>query len=132
MTIFIDTSAFYAILDAQDANHARAGDVMRDLAARDADLLCTNYVLLESTALVQRRLGIAAVRTLHEDIVPLLRIEWLSTEEHQAAVQAVLTANRRELSLVDCTSFDAMRRLGIRQVFAFDEHFSEQGFECLA
>ena len=38
---------------------------------------------------------------------------------------------RRQLSLVDCASFDIMRRLGLRDVFAFDPHFAEQGFRCL-
>ncbi|MEI6809693.1 MAG: hypothetical protein WCN95_13310, partial [bacterium] len=29
---------------------------------------------------------------------------------------------------VDCVSFEVMRRLGLRNVFAFDNHFAEQGF----
>jgi predicted nucleic acid-binding protein len=44
---------------------------------------------------------------------------------------ALLTANRRQLSLVDCVSFEMMRRLGIKTAFTYDRHFSEQGFECL-
>ncbi len=40
----------------------------------------------------------------------------------------LLIAARRQLSLVDCASFDAMRRLGITTVFTFDKHFAEQGF----
>jgi len=40
----------------------------------------------------------------------------------------VLAANRRQLSLVDCVSFAAMRESGIEHYFAFDEHFDEQGF----
>lgn len=72
-----------------------------------------------------------ALRTFHEDIVPLLQVEWVGEELHQRGADAVLTANRRNLSLVDCTSFAAVRRLGIKQVFAFDRHFAEQGFELL-
>ncbi len=40
----------------------------------------------------------------------------------------MLAANRRQLSLVDCVSFAAMRELGIEHYFAFDQHFDEQGF----
>jgi hypothetical protein len=29
---------------------------------------------------------------------------------------------------VDCASFAVMRKLGIADVFAYDKHFSEQGF----
>ena len=41
------------------------------------------------------------------------------------AVAALLAANCRQLSLVDCTSFQAMRQLGIATVFTFDAHFVE-------
>jgi predicted nucleic acid-binding protein len=37
---------------------------------------------------------------------------------------------RRHLTLVDCASFESMRRLTVRRAFAFDRHFEEQGFEC--
>ncbi len=44
---------------------------------------------------------------------------------------ALLAANRRQLSLVDCVSFVVCRQRQLEQVFAFDTHFSEQGFFCL-
>ena len=40
-------------------------------------------------------------------------------------------AGRRALSLVDCVSFAVMARAGLRQAFAFDDHFAERGFSCL-
>lgn len=80
---------------------------------------------------MQHRLGLEAVRALQEDVCPVLGIEWIDEMAHKAAVSAVLAASRRGLSLVDCASFAAMRDLGIRQAFAFDEHFEEQGFACL-
>jgi predicted nucleic acid-binding protein len=132
MSVFVDTSAFYALLADNDVNHVRARDAWTALAATMAHVQCTNYVLLETTALLQHRLGINAVRVFQEEIVPVLHVEWIGSDDHSAAVDALLTAGRRELSLVDCTSFGVMRRLGIRQAFAYDEHFTEQGFECLS
>jgi len=35
------------------------------------------------------------------------------------------------LSLVDCVSFEVMRRIGMNRVFCFDPHFEEHGFEVL-
>jgi predicted nucleic acid-binding protein len=32
------------------------------------------------------------------------------------------------MSIVDCTSFEVMRRLDIREGLAFDQHFAAQGF----
>lgn len=63
--------------------------------------------------------------------MPLLSIIWMESEAHTRSVATLLTAGRRQLSLVDCASFEAMRRLGITSVFAFDRHFAQQGFDCL-
>lgn len=79
--------------------------------------------------MVQRRLGLEAVRSLARDLLPLVEIEWVAIEAHAAAVSALLAANRRGLSLVDCVSFETMRRRGLTRVFAFDQHFGEQGFD---
>ena len=56
-------------------------------------------------------------------------IDWISSVQHIQGMAALLAADRRSLSLVDCVSFDAMRRRGLRQVFAFDKHFEGQGFD---
>ena len=132
MSAFVDTSALLAVLHASDKNHGRAARTWKGLLERDEELVCTNYVLLETLALLQARFGLAAVRDLVENVVPLLRVAWIDEEIHAAAVTALLTANRRLLSLVDCVSFATMRRLGIVRAFEFDRHFGEQGFEPVA
>jgi predicted nucleic acid-binding protein len=131
MTVFVDTSAFYALLDADDGQYQAARQAWVTLLSEAADLVCSNYVVVETTALVQNRLGVEAVRVFQEDVLPVVRIEGVDEPTHQAGVTALLTAGRRHLSLVDCVSFDLMRRFGMRRVFAFDEHFAEQGFEII-
>jgi|ERR1035437_1137243 predicted nucleic acid-binding protein len=128
MTVFIDTSAFYAILDRDDGNHPRARKVWIDLLETHDSLLTHNYVLLETVALLQNRLGVAAVRAFQTDVMPLLRVEWISEERHLSGVEAVLAAGRKKLSLVDCVSFQTMRQLGIDTAFCFDAPFREAGF----
>ena len=132
MNVFVDTSAFLAVLDADDAEHERARKVWERLITSDESMICSNYVLVETFALVQHRLGIEAVRAFQENICPLLSIEWIDESDHRTGVAAVFAASRRRLSLVDCVSFEVMRRLGITRVFCFDPHFDEQGFECVA
>jgi len=131
MNCFVDTSALYAVLDRDDDNHTRARGAWGELLGENAALVTTNYVLVESFALVQHRLGLGAVRTLHDDVCPVLRVEWVDGAAHQAGVSGLLSANRRDLSLVDCVSFHMMRRMGVKDVFAFDKHFVEQGFTCV-
>lgn len=128
MTVFIDTSAFYAVLDQDDAHHAQARSTWAEILEDSAILLTNNYVLLETTALLQRRINTAAVRVFHHDITPLLQIDWVSGEQNRAAVEAMLVAGRKKLSVVDCVSFQTMRIHGVRTAFCFDTHFHEQGF----
>ena len=131
MTTFIDTSSLYAILDADDAHHAAAAAAWTELVEARASLITHSYCLVETFALVQHRLGLAAVRGLQESIVPLLGVQWVEPALHEAAVAALLIAGRRDLSLVDCVSFETMRRLGTTRAFTFDQHFGQQGFEVI-
>lgn len=124
----MDTSAFYAVFDADDGDHPRAREVWERLVPAEDLLFTSNYVLVETVALLQARLGIEAVRAFDDAVSPLLRVLWVDRNAHREAVAAVLTAGRRKLSLVDCSSFALMRGHGLDTVFAFDEHFPEQGF----
>jgi len=63
-------------LDRDDANHERARQTWTQLLRESANLLTSNYVLIETCALLQNRLGIDALRTFQEDIVPLRQIDW--------------------------------------------------------
>ncbi|HEV8634070.1 MAG TPA: PIN domain-containing protein [Chloroflexota bacterium] len=131
MSCFVDSSGLMAVFDANDPRRAAAETVLRRLRAEDALLVSTNYVVLETWSIAQRRFGLQAVRTLQADILPLLVVQWVDEQIHAAAVAALFASGRRQLSLVDCTSLEVMRRLGISRVFAFDPHFAEQGFEVL-
>ncbi len=71
-----------------------------------AEILTTNYVLVETAALIQRRLGIEATRAFAESIVPLLAIEWIDPEVHAGAVSTLPAANRRDLT---CSGLNAFR-----------------------
>jgi predicted nucleic acid-binding protein len=129
MAAFVDTSAFYALLDADDGNHSRSAETWRQMMASDEqNVVTTNYILVETFALVQGRLGPEAVREFQEEIVPVLSVEFVTPEIHRLGIAALLAASRRGLSLVDCISFEVMRDLGIRSVFTFDGHFQQYGF----
>jgi uncharacterized protein len=128
MTVFVDTSAFLAVLDRSDERHPEARRVWTGIIEAGHDLATHNYVLVETSAVLARRMGMEAVRVFERDIVPVLQIVWVSREIHEAAVGAHLAAGRRALSLVDCASFEVMRRTGLRAAFALDPHFAEFGY----
>ena len=131
MTVFVDTSALYALLDRGDANHKQAVSAWSSLLNGDERFFTSNYVLVESFALTQNRLGMDAVRLLQEDILPVISIHFVDREVHRSGISAMLSAGRRNLSFVDCVSFEIMRTLGIKTAFTFDPHFKEQGFTVI-
>jgi predicted nucleic acid-binding protein len=88
MILFIDTSAFFALLDKDDANHNKAKKVWTDLLGFDNTIITSNYVLIECFALLQHRLGLEAVRGFQEDILPIINVEWIKESTHRAAVSA--------------------------------------------
>ena len=127
-TVFVDTSAFYALLDAADDHHARAREALRELRAREAALVTSSYVLHETVALLQARLGLDAVRGFHRGLAPLLRVVWIDESFHELGMASLVTSGRG-VSLTDWTSFEVMRAHGIRHALAFDEDFAAEGFE---
>ena len=131
MSLFVDTSALLAIIDADQVRHNEVAHVWHDLLDRERVLFTSNYVLVETFALVQRRLGFDATRELANVLVPLLQPLWVDESIHAAAVASLIAAGRRQLSLVDCASFELMRRNGLTEALALDRDFAEQGFDVL-
>jgi predicted nucleic acid-binding protein len=129
--VFVDTSALYAVFDGDDAFHAAAAEAWRGLLASDVPLHTSSYVLVELQALLQRRLGLAAVDALMTYVAPFVNVAWIDERVHAQAMAAVLGARKRDVSLVDHASFIIMRKLGVRTALTIDEHFVQQGFNVL-
>lgn len=131
MKVFVDTSAVLALSEPEDYSHVTATHIWQRLTSEKHELLTTNYVVVETCTLLQTRSGIQAVQEFQTAIVPLLHIVWIDEETHMVAIQALLLANQRRLSLVDCSSMIIAKRYNIQHVFAFDRHFTQRGFTCL-
>lgn len=128
MSVFVDTSALLAVFDLDDDNYQAAAARWRALLDTDETLVTTNYVLVETVAPFQRCLGVDAVRLFDHDVVPILDVIWIDEARHRTAMAALVIAGRHDLSLVDCVSFESMRRAVLTRAFAFDRHFADQGF----
>lgn len=130
MTVFVDTSALFALLDRDDQMHDAAALSFPRLLDTGS-LLTHNYVVVETTALAQRRLGLGAVRALTTALLPAMSVTWVTPDLHAAATAALLAAGGRRASLVDWVSFEVMRQQGISTAFAFDADFAAQGFSTV-
>ncbi|MDP2955032.1 MAG: PIN domain-containing protein [Longimicrobiales bacterium] len=131
MSVFADTSALYALLVRTESGHAEVSAAFEKLLAKRTPLVTSNYVLLETTALLQRRIGLPAVRDLAARIVPLFSVHWITQPLHQKALDRLVRADRRGLSLVDLTSFELMEREGITDALALEADFADAGFRVL-
>ena len=131
MSAFVDTSALLALLDGDEERHTEVVAVWGELLAAREALVTTNYVIVETFAVAQHRLGLAAAEALHSVYVPLLEVAWIEEAMHRAAALALLAARRRRVSLVDHVSFALMRERGLSRAFSLDPHFAEQGFALL-
>ncbi len=131
MVIFVDTSALYSLSCGEDRNYSQAVRIWENLVKNETDLVTNNYVIVESIALFQNRFGMDKVRTFQAKLVPFLTVDWIDEDQHTVSVKHVLSASRRNLSLVDCSAFQTMNNLGIDTVFTFDEHFRDQGFQVI-
>jgi len=131
MSVFVDTSALLAVLDRDDERHAAAKQAWEGLRDRAEVPVCHNYILVEASAVLGRRFGLDALRVFGRDIVPVLKVIWVTRDIHEAAVGAQLAAGKRGLSLVDCATFEVMRRSGLRTAFAYDPHFREYGYDVI-
>jgi predicted nucleic acid-binding protein len=100
-------------------------------SARQAPLVSTSFVLVETYALVGRRLGLDAVHNFRTGLAPLLEVVWVDESLHDQGLDSMLDRRSRSLSLVDAVSFVTMRQRDIEETFAFDGHFAPEGFSSV-
>jgi len=63
---------------------------------------------------------------------PLLHFVEVTEVDHRAAIQLLRQHSDKSYLFCDAISFVAMRRLGVKRVAAFDDHFRQiGGFEVL-
>ncbi|VVB52637.1 tRNA(fMet)-specific endonuclease VapC [uncultured archaeon] len=124
MPIFVDTSAWYALLDKTDSDHESAVKFKDSL---NHSMTTTNYVADEIITLVKARLGYSNAveigrKLWNETITTLIRV---SSSDEEKAWEIFVKYRDKGFSFTDCTSFAVMERFGITEAFAFDEHFDQ-------
>ena len=127
MNTFLDTSGIFALLVRTDERHAEALRAWQDIERQSDSLYTTNYVILETCALLHHRVGKHAVRAFCQDFLPATTIVWVNEESHTQALAVYLEAGRQRPSLVDHVSFQSIRSIPCQSVLAFDQHFKDQG-----
>ncbi len=131
MSVFVDTSALYALLVETEEDHRAVVRSFEQLLRKGRSLFTTNHVVVESAALLQHRFGLAPVRDLVDRLLPVVTVRWVTETLHRRGLARLVARDRRQLSLVDCVSFEFMEEEGIQQALALDRDFEDEGFDTL-
>lgn len=125
MSVFVDSSAFYAAADDGDRSNART----RELLSAGEDLLTTDHVLVESWLLLQRRLGIDAANRFWGAVRGgVAHVEHVTPADLEASWAIGDRFPDQDFSIVDRSSFVVMERLGVHRAVALDDDFAVYRF----
>lgn len=132
-TVFVDTSAYVALVRLNDEYHQEAVAILDTLRLHRARLYTTNFVVAETHALLLRYLGGAAGRAFLQAMdeskgVSVVRAE---AADETNAKRIIYRYTDKDFSLTDAISFAVMERLNITLAFAFDKHFTQYGVQIL-
>lgn len=121
MSLFVDTSAWYAAADRSDGNHRKAVEVL----AGGEPLLTTDHCLVETWLLLRHRLGRRPAELFWEGLRSgVAAIEAVTAADLATAAAISESFHDQDFSVVDCTSFAVMQRLGLRRAASFDDDFA--------
>ena len=121
MSLFVDTSVWYAAADSSDAGNTRAKAI---LAAGEL-LVTTDHVLVETWTLLRHRIRRQAAERFWDAMRSgVCAIEPVGAADLEAAWQMGVTWRDQDFSIVDRTCFAVMRRLGIDRAASFDADFA--------
>lgn len=121
MSLFVDTSIWYAAADSGDRNNAGAKAILK----AGETLVTTDHVLVETWTLLHHRLKPKAAERFWEGLRSgVAAIEPVGLADLETAWQIGHLWRDQDFSIVDRTSFAVMQRLGIERAASLDDHFA--------
>jgi predicted nucleic acid-binding protein len=133
--VFTDTGGWGAFFGRTEAFHALSRSFIGQWTATGVQVVTTNYVLAELSALLHRPLRMSR----SQQIIMLDSIrsaQWVEVVHVDPNLDAEAWALFRQhadkqWNLVDCASFVVMRQRGITDALTTDRHFEQAGFRRL-
>ena len=127
---FVDTGAWYALVDSRDPDHRRVVACLRE---QRSGLVTSNFVFDETLTLVRSRLGWRVARQLGERLRDerVTRLVRVSPEDEEAAWAIFTDYDDKSFSFTDCTSFAVVRRMHIAVCVTLDADFRSFGLHCI-
>ena len=132
--IWADTSFLYALFVSRDGNHRTAQDLWRQVQECRLTCVTSNLVYAELGSLLAHRFGhdrtFGSMSLLLDSA--LIRVVYADSRVHVSALGWWRQFGDQKFSLVDCISFEFMRRLGMSHVLSFDSDFTVAGYTVVS
>jgi predicted nucleic acid-binding protein len=125
--IYIDTSAFYALIDRSDSCHEAAKALWPSLIKNEINLLTSSYVVSETMTILQKRLGQEAACLWHKAVLGVVDIQWVDRSLHTLGYELWQSLGRLGFSLIDCVGHILMNQHQVTRAFCFKTHYARQG-----
>ena len=132
MKLFVDTSAFVALIDEDDNFHQEAKKFAGTFRPHYR-LNISNFILDEAITRIRMKLGHSPACQFIDDILnsKVYRIHRVGPKIEKEGIRFFKKYNDKRLSFTDCTSFVLMKYLKITTAFTFDDDFAQVGFTKL-
>jgi predicted nucleic acid-binding protein len=131
--VFIDASAWFAVVWSSDQYHAAAAAEYRRLVSSSIPLITTNLVVAEAHALIRRDGGHARAMRFLESLRTTPRVARIYSDAdlEERAERLLAQYADQAFSFADAVSFVVMQERGIAEAFSFDHHFLIAGFSTI-
>ncbi len=128
--IFVDSSAWIALVDKDDSHHKEAASSYPSIFKNHKTLVTNNLVIAETYVVLLKELGHKVALEFLERIKASPRIlKICSNENIETEAEEILAKYvDQDFSYTDAVSFVIMKRQKIRKAFCFDKHFVTAGF----
>lgn len=125
--VFVDTSAWFSLLDEDAENHQIAVEYLNETKT---PFITSDYIIDETLTLIRSTISHKTAVGFWDN---LNKSRWatiidISSQDKANAIDIFKKYHDKDFSFTDCTSFALMQRLDIKDAFSFDRHFRQIGF----
>jgi uncharacterized protein len=121
LSIFVDSSTWFALAVVRDRHNTRAKAIL----ANTREHITTDHVVVETWLLLNSRYHRSAAESFWDRIRRgPAHVEHVTPADMEAAWAMGEVFSDQDFSLVDRTSFAVMERLGLTRAASFDDHFA--------
>ncbi len=134
--IFVDTSAFLALVNEKDNNHTDAVHFLEEIKSgrvKIKKIITSDYIIDETLTRIRYSVGHQEAVEWGKDILASNVVEKIEMRKEifELAWKLFQDYDDKKLSFTDCTSFAIMKKKGIEKAFSFDKDFERIGFTQL-